>query len=173
MRKLEFTTLLRRVADGLGAELPAGCRTSLPPRSGGRKTTTTTRLRRAPSGGFVAKRTAPTASVKDRLSGASRRRARRQACGASLRPHQIRDGDRSGTARRSVGRARAIRAMFAFQGQGQFVGSDARRAGRRGARACAGLRRLCAARPSCQRRARSRRRRRDRADSACARRSTC
>ena len=31
MRKLEFTTLLRRVAEGLGAELPAGMTPSPPP----------------------------------------------------------------------------------------------------------------------------------------------
>ena len=64
MRRLEFSTLLRRVADGLGVEAPAGAAPASATQRR-KKDDYDHPLRRAPSGGFVAKRTAPTASVKE------------------------------------------------------------------------------------------------------------
>jgi DNA polymerase-1 len=46
MRKLEFNTLLRRVAEGLGAELPEGGKTAAPPRAAARKSNYDHPLRR-------------------------------------------------------------------------------------------------------------------------------
>ena len=56
LRKLEFSTLLRRIADGLGVASPAGA--APPPATPRRKKDDYDHpLRRAPSGGFVAERT--------------------------------------------------------------------------------------------------------------------
>jgi DNA polymerase I len=55
MRKLEFTALLRRVAEGLGAELPEGMTPSPPPRRR-KKDDYDHPLRRSPRGEFVATR---------------------------------------------------------------------------------------------------------------------
>jgi DNA polymerase-1 len=56
MRKLEFTTLLRRVAEGLGAELPEGMTPSTAPQRR-KKDDYDHPLRRSPRGEFVATRT--------------------------------------------------------------------------------------------------------------------
>jgi DNA polymerase-1 len=56
MRKLEFTALLRRVAEGLGAELPEGMTPSPPPQRR-KKNDYDHPLRRSPRGEFVATRT--------------------------------------------------------------------------------------------------------------------
>jgi DNA polymerase I len=56
MRKLEFTTLLRRVAEGLGAELPEGMTPSPAPQRR-KKDDYDHPLRRSPRGEFVAART--------------------------------------------------------------------------------------------------------------------
>jgi DNA polymerase-1 len=56
MRKLEFTALLRRVAEGLGAELPEGITPSPPPQRR-KKDDYDHPLRRSPRGEFVASRT--------------------------------------------------------------------------------------------------------------------
>jgi DNA polymerase I len=56
MRKLEFTALLRRVAEGLGAELPEGMAPSPPPQRR-KKDDYDHPLRRSPRGEFVATRT--------------------------------------------------------------------------------------------------------------------
>src|SRR5262249_24628248 len=55
MRKLEFTALLRRVAEGLGAELPEGMTPSPPPQRR-KKNDYDHPLRRSPRGEFVAAR---------------------------------------------------------------------------------------------------------------------
>src|SRR5262249_40377114 len=55
MRKLEFTALLRRVAEGLGAELPDGITPSPPPQRR-KKNDYDHPLRRSPRGEFVATR---------------------------------------------------------------------------------------------------------------------
>jgi DNA polymerase I len=64
MRKLEFTALLRRVAEGLGAELPEGMTPSPPPQRR-KKDDYDHPLRRAPRGEFVATRTVTEPSSKE------------------------------------------------------------------------------------------------------------
>src|SRR6516225_457034 len=64
LRKLEFSTLLRRIADGLGVASPAGA--APPPATPRRKKDDYDHpLRRAPSGGFVAERTEPALPAKE------------------------------------------------------------------------------------------------------------
>ena len=55
MRRLEFSTLLRRIADGLGVEAPAGAAPA-PAAQRKKKNDYDHPLRRSPSGGFVAER---------------------------------------------------------------------------------------------------------------------
>ena len=50
MRKLEFNTLLRRVAEGLGAELPEGGKAAAPPKAAARKSNYDHPLRRGFTG---------------------------------------------------------------------------------------------------------------------------
>jgi DNA polymerase I len=64
MRKLEFTALLRRVADGLGAELPEGMTPSPPPQRR-KKNDYDHPLRRSPRGEFVATRPVEETSRKE------------------------------------------------------------------------------------------------------------
>ena len=64
MRRLEFSTLLRRIADGLGVEAPAGAAPA-PATQRRKKDDYDHPLRRAPSGGFVAARTELTLPVKE------------------------------------------------------------------------------------------------------------
>ena len=64
MRRLEFSTLLRRIADGLGVEAPAGAAPA-PATQRRKKDDYDHPLRRAPSGGFVAARTEPALPVKE------------------------------------------------------------------------------------------------------------
>jgi len=64
LRKLEFSTLLRRIADGLGVESPADA--APPPANPRRKKDDYDHpLRRAPNGVFVAERTEPALPVKE------------------------------------------------------------------------------------------------------------
>jgi DNA polymerase-1 len=64
LRRLEFSTLLRRIADGLGVEAPAGAAPApaIPRR---KKDDYDHPLRRGPSGGFVAERTEPVFPAKE------------------------------------------------------------------------------------------------------------
>jgi DNA polymerase-1 len=71
MRKLEFTTLLRRVAEGLGAELPAGMTPSLPTQRR-KKDDYDHPLRRTPRGETGPQR-------ERRVEGGSRRSSQRNA----------------------------------------------------------------------------------------------
>jgi DNA polymerase I len=64
MRKLEFTTLLRRVAEGLGAELPEGMTPSPTPQRR-KKDDYDHPLRRSPRGEFVAARTVAEPSKRE------------------------------------------------------------------------------------------------------------
>jgi DNA polymerase-1 len=64
MRKLEFTALLRRVAEGLGAELPEGMTPSPPPQRR-KKNDYDHPLRRSPRGEFVVTRTVEEPSRKE------------------------------------------------------------------------------------------------------------
>ena len=64
LRKLEFSTLLRRIADGLGVEAPAGA--APPPATQRRKKDDYDHpLRRSPSGGFAAERTEPALPARE------------------------------------------------------------------------------------------------------------
>jgi DNA polymerase-1 len=64
LRKLEFSTLLRRIADGLGVEAPEGA--APPPKTQARKKDGYDHpLRRAPKGEFVATRTVPEPSKSE------------------------------------------------------------------------------------------------------------
>ena len=67
MRKLEFTALLRRVAEGLGAELPEGITPSPPPQRR-KKNDYDHPLRRSPRGEFVATRPVEEPSRKETSS---------------------------------------------------------------------------------------------------------
>ncbi len=87
MRQMEFSTLLRRVAEGLGAPLPEGD-VKAPARR--KKDDYDHPLRKSPRGEAGPAREIARAR---RLAGGTRHRARRQARGRSLRPHQLRDGD--------------------------------------------------------------------------------
>jgi DNA polymerase-1 len=115
MRKLEFTTLLRRVAEGLGAELPAGMTPSPTPQRR-KKSDYDHPLRRSPRGEI-----GPREQKSWRLAGAARGRARLTPRSRPLRSHQLRDGDGYGAARRSA-RSRALSGPFRLQGEAQFVG---------------------------------------------------
>ena len=64
MRRLEFSTLLRRIADGLGVEAPAGAAPA-PATQRKKKDDYDHPLRRAPSGGFVTERTEPVYPAKE------------------------------------------------------------------------------------------------------------
>ena len=64
MRRLEFSTLLRRIADGLGVEAPAGAAPA-PATQRKKKSDYDHPLRRRPSGGFVAERTEPVYPAKE------------------------------------------------------------------------------------------------------------
>ena len=64
LRRLEFSTLLRRIADGLGVEAPAGAAPA-PATQRKKKDDYDHPLRRAPSGGFVAERTEPVYPAKE------------------------------------------------------------------------------------------------------------
>ena len=159
LRKLEFTTLVRRIAEGLGAELPEGMTPSATPQRK-KKDDYDHPLRRSPRG-----QAGPPQRPESgrRLAGAARGGARRQAGERAVRPRQLRDGDRGCPACRSARRG-ALSGPFRLPGEAQLGRSDAGRTGRRGAGARPRSRGLCAAGPSRGRRARSRRRRR-RADS--------
>ncbi len=144
MRKLEFSTLLKRVAEGLGGDLLEG----VTPSSGAEEKEGRLRPSLAP---LAARRGWPAqgAQGRRRLAGRARDRAREQARRRAARPRQLRNGDRGREARRSAG-GRALPGSFLFQGQAFLVRSHARRTGWRGAGAGAGTRGLCAARPSCR-----------------------
>ena len=116
MRKLEFTTLLRRVAEGLGAELPEGGKAASPAKATPRKSDYD-----HPLAAWFHRCRAGAAGDRRRLALASCRRTRRQARGAALRPHQIRDGGPSGAARRIAGR-RARAGPCRLPRQGDIVG---------------------------------------------------
>jgi DNA polymerase I len=64
LRRLEFSTLLRRIADGLGVEAPAGAAPA-PATQRKKKDDYDHPLRRAPSGGFVTERTEPVYPAKE------------------------------------------------------------------------------------------------------------
>jgi DNA polymerase-1 len=64
LRRLEFSTLLRRIADGLGVEAPAGAAPA-PATQRRKKDDYDHPLRRAPSGGFVTERTEPIYLAKE------------------------------------------------------------------------------------------------------------
>ena len=103
MRRLEFSTLLRRIADGLGVEAPAGAAPAPKRRA------QTRRGLRPPvaqiAGGRVRRRADRAGlSGEGRLAFASRRRACCHALRSSLRPQQIRDGGPSGAACRAARR---------------------------------------------------------------------
>ena len=141
MRKLEFTTLLRRVAEGLGAELPEGMTPSTTPQ---RKKKDDydhpVAAQPARAGGAAA------AQDRGRLAGAACGRARGTARSHPLRPVQLRDRDGGGPAHRPA-RGRALSGPFLLQGEADFVRSHAGRAGRRGARAfCRDTRPMCRSR---------------------------
>ena len=63
MRRLEFSTLLRRIADGLGVEAPAGAAPA-PKQPRKRGEVYDHPLRKLPAGGFVAERTEPVYPAK-------------------------------------------------------------------------------------------------------------
>src|SRR5262245_14099129 len=77
MRKLEFTALLRRVAEGLGAELPEGMTPSPPPQRR-KKDDYDHPLRRSPRGEFVATRMIAEPAKKE--AGSPRQLAVERAC---------------------------------------------------------------------------------------------
>ena len=64
MRRLEFSTLLRRIADGLGVEAPAGAAPA-PKQPRKRGEVYDHPLRKLPAGGFVAERTEPVYPAKE------------------------------------------------------------------------------------------------------------
>jgi DNA polymerase-1 len=64
LRRLEFSTLLRRIADGLGVDAPAGAAPA-PATQRRKKDDYDHPLRRAPSGGFVTERTEPIYPAKE------------------------------------------------------------------------------------------------------------
>ena len=64
MRRLEFSTLLRRIADGLGVEAPAGAAPA-PKQPRKRGEVYDHPLRKLPAGGFVAERTEPIYPAKE------------------------------------------------------------------------------------------------------------
>jgi DNA polymerase-1 len=64
LRRLEFSTLLRRIADGLGVEAPAGAAPA-PATQRRKKDDYDHPLRRSPSGGFVTERTEPIYPAKE------------------------------------------------------------------------------------------------------------
>ena len=110
MRKLEFSTLLRRVADGLGAELPEGMTPAQAPQRR-KKDDYDHPLRRSPRGEFVATR--PSSSPLE--AKAARRRSSPSSAPASsshpLRSLQLRDSDRCFRASPICSTPRAIRAI--------------------------------------------------------------
>ena len=124
MRKLEFTTLLRRVAEGLGAPSPlageGGRERSNRPGEGerpSRKLPYDHPLRRTPRG-----ETGPPRARKaeGRLARAARGGARRPARSDPLRPRQLRDGDRFRPPRRPP-RSGPLSGPFRLQGEADFV----------------------------------------------------
>src|SRR5262249_59280334 len=64
LRKLEFSTLLRRIADGLGVEAPAGAAPA-PKQPRKRGEAYDHPLRKLPPGGFVTERTEPIYPAKE------------------------------------------------------------------------------------------------------------
>ena len=154
LRKLEFTTLVRRIAEGLGAELPEGMTPSATPQRK-KKDDYDHPLRRSPRGETGTAARAETEGGSPAQLAVERAG---QAGSRAVRPRQLRDGDRGFPACRPARRG-ALSGPFRLQGEAQLGRSDAGRAGGRGARARARPCGLCAAGASRGRRARSRRRR--------------
>ena len=101
MRRLEFSTLLRRIADGLGVEAPAGAAPA-PKQPRKRGEAYDHPLRKLPAGELCRRADRAGLSGEGRLASASRRRACRHALRSSLRPQQIRDSRPSGAACRAA-----------------------------------------------------------------------
>ena len=138
MRKLEFTTLLRRVAEGLGAELPEGMTPSSTPQRK-KKDDYDHPLRRSPRGPAVPPQRKTEGGSPAQLAVERGGTARSHA----LRPVQLRDRDRRGQAHRPA-RGRALSGPFLLQGEADFVRSHAGRTGGRGARdSCRDTRPMC------------------------------
>ena len=119
MRKLEFTTLLRRVAEGLGAELPEGMTPSSHAAAEEEG-----RLRPPVAAQPARAGRAAAAQDRGRLAGAACGRARGTARSHPLRPVQLRDRDGRGQAHRPA-RGRALSGPFLLQGEADFVRSHA------------------------------------------------
>ena len=107
MRKLEFTTLLRRVAEGLGAELPEGMTPSATPQRK-KKDDYDHPLRRSPRG-----ETGPPREQK--VVGGSPAQLAVERAGRleaiAVRPRQLRDGDGGFRVSPTCSTRRAIRAI--------------------------------------------------------------
>ena len=115
MRKLEFTTLLRRVAEGLGAELPEGMTPSTTPQRR-KKDDYDHPLRRSPRGPAVAPQRKTEGGSPAQL--AVERAGRLEAI--PFDRVELRDGDGDRPAHRPA-RGRALSGPFRLQGEADFV----------------------------------------------------
>ena len=88
MRRLEFSTLLRRIADGLGVEAPAGAAPA-PAKRSGRKERLRPPAPPQPKRRVRCRASRASLSGQGRLALAPRRGTRGEARGAPLRPQQI------------------------------------------------------------------------------------
>ena len=140
MRKLEFSTLLRRVAEGLGRRAAGRRGAARQATSASASPPTTIRCARCRRSGSSRQRTEPVDRRRQaRPVHLAEERAAKLARSA-LRPQQIRDGDPSGAARRAARRG-ARAGPCRLPRQAHVVRPDAGRAGRRGACASSRTRR--------------------------------